>query len=281
MKILNYVVAVGLSVLMLSCVSSKKYKLLNSDYQKSLSSQKDCEALVAKLKAENDGLNNQNKTVVEQVDYLKKSSNQVLNTLQDMSVLSSTQAESMKQSLKTLSERDAYIKNLNSAIMRKDSMNLILVTNLKSSLSDVNDKDINITVEKGVVYIDISDKMLFNTAEYTVTDNAKKVLGKISNILNAHPDLDLMVEGNTDSIPIRNNILYDNWDLSVMRATSVVRILADQYKIDPKRMTAAGNGKYLPIASNNTADGRALNRRTRIILLPELDQFFKLYLKKP
>ena len=231
MKILNYVVAVGLSVLMLSCVSSKKYKLLNSDYQKSLSSQKDCEALVAKLKAENDGLNNQNKTVVEQVDYLKKSSNQVLNTLQDMSVLSSTQAESMKQSLKTLSERDAYIKSLKSAIMRKDSLNLILVTNLKSSLSDVNDKDINITVEKGVVYIDISDKLLFNTAEYTVTDNAKKVLGKIANILNAHPDLDLMVEGNTDSIPIRNAILYDNWDLSVKRATSVVRILLTNIKL--------------------------------------------------
>ena len=152
--------------------------------------------------------------------------------------------------------------------------------NLKSSLADVNDKDINITVEKGVVYIDISDKLLFNTAEFTVTDNAKTVLGKIAKVLNAHPDLDVMVEGHTDSVPIHNNICSDNWDLSVLRATSVVRILQEEYKIDPVRITAAGHGKYDPIASNDTYDGRSQNRRTRIIILPQLDQFFKLYLKK-
>ncbi|MCX6256376.1 MAG: OmpA family protein [Bacteroidia bacterium] len=232
------------------------------------------------LNASNTELVNQNKSLAEQVAYLKKSSNQVLSTLQDMSVLSGKQAESMKESLKTLSEREAYIKNLQSAIMRKDSLNMILVMNLKSSLGDINDKDINIKVEKGVIYIDLSDKLLFNSGQYTVTENAKKVLSKIANVLNAHPDLDLMVEGHTDSVPIHNPILFDNWDLSVKRATSVVRILQDKYKIDPLRMTAAGHGKYDPIASNNSADGRALNRRTRIIILPQLDQFFKLLVKK-
>jgi chemotaxis protein MotB len=280
MRKIIYFLALGLLTFMLSCVSSKKYASLNTQYQKSLTSQKDCETLTEKMKASNDDLSKQNKILSDQVAYLKNSSNQVLNTLQDMSVLSSKQAESMKQSLKTLSEKDAYIKNLNSAIMRKDSLNMILVMNLKSSLADVNDKDINITVEKGVVYIDISDKLLFNSGQYTVTENAKKVLSKISKVLNAHPDFDLMVEGHTDSIPIHNSICYDNWDLSVLRATFVVRILQNQYKIDPMRITAAGHGRYIPIASNNTTDGRALNRRTRIIILPQLDQFFKLYLKK-
>ena len=277
MKMFNYLIVIGISTLMLSCVSSKKYKSLNSDYQKSLASQKDCEA----IKASNSDLTNQNKLLSDQVEYLKKTHNQVLNTLQDMSVLSGTQADNMKESLKSISERNGYIKNLQSAITRKDSMNLILVTNLKSSLADVNDKDINIKVEKGVIYIDISDNLLFNSGQYLVTDNAKRVLSKIANVLNAHPEIDLMVEGHTDSIPIHNAILDDNWDLSVKRSTSVVRILQDQYKIDPKRMSASGHGKYGPIASNNTKEGQALNRRTRIIILPQLDQFFKLLVKKP
>ena len=281
MKIFNYFIALGISSLLFSCVSSKKFTSLNSDYQKSLSSQKECVALTEKMKKDDEALTNQNKMLADQVDYLKKTHNQVLNTLEDMSVLSGTQAESMKESIKTISERNAYINNLQSAIMRKDSLNMILVTNLKSSLADVNDKDINIKVEKGVIYVDISDKLLFNSGEYQVTENAKNVLSKIANVMNAHSDIDLMVEGHTDSNPIHNTILEDNWDLSVKRATSVVRLLQTQYKIDPKRMTAAGHGKYDPIASNETASGKALNRRTRIIILPQLDQFFKLLVKKP
>ena len=287
MKIFNYFVAIGILSLMFSCVSSKKYSSLNTDYQKSLSSQKTCNDLTDKLKNDNatlsgtnEGLIRQNKLLDEQVEYLKKSSNQVLSTLQDMSVLSNKQAESMKESMKTISERNSYIKDLQSAINRKDSLNMILVTNLKSCLTDVNDQDINIKVEKGVIYIDISDKLLFNSGQYIVTDNAKQVLGKIAKVLNAHPNIDLMVEGHTDSIPIHNAVIADNWDLSVKRATSVVRILQNQYKIDPKRMSAAGHGKYDPIASNETSNGRALNRRTRIIILPQLDQFFKLLVKK-
>jgi chemotaxis protein MotB len=151
--------------------------------------------------------------------------------------------------------------------------------NLKSSLKDVNDQDINIKVEKGVVYIDISDKLLFNSGRYNVTKRAEGVLGKIASVLNSHTDLDVMVEGHTDSIPIHTAILDDNWDLSVKRATSVVRILEKQYHIDPMRITAAGHGKYDPIATNATAEGRAQNRRTRIIILPQLDQFFKLLVK--
>jgi chemotaxis protein MotB len=279
MKNINYFILLGASVLMLSCVSSKKYASLDSNYKKSLSSQRDCESLTSKLNKDIEALNSANNMLTNQVDYLKKTQNQVLNTLQDMSVLSSTQADNMKESLKSISERNNYIKGLQSAITRKDSLNLILVTNLKSSLADVNDKDITIKVDKGVIYIDISDNLLFNSGEYKVSDNAQNVLGKIAKVLNAHLDIDLMVEGHTDSIPIHNAKLDDNWDLSVKRATSVVRILQEKYKIDPMRMSAAGHGKYSPIASNETENGRALNRRTRIIILPQLDQFFKLMVK--
>jgi chemotaxis protein MotB len=204
----------------------------------------------------------------------------VLSALQDMSVMSGKQAESVKQSLQTLSQKDAYINNLQSAIQRKDSLNMVLVMNLKGALGNVNDKDINIKVEKGVVYIDISDKLLFNSGQYAVTKQAKEVLGKVATVLNAHPELEFLVEGHTDNVPIHTAGMEDNWDLSVKRATSVVRILENQYKINPSRITAAGHGKYSPVASNDTAEGKALNRRTTIIILPQLDQFFKLLLKK-
>lgn len=276
-----------MSIMMFSCVSTKKFSALETDYQKALTAKKDCNVQTDKLVNENtilttekNDLSKQNKVLADQVEYLKKTHNQVLNTLQDMSVLSTTQAENMKESIKTISERNSYINNLQSAIGRKDSLNLILVTNLKSSLGNVNDSDINIKVEKGVVFIDISDKLLFNTGEYAVTDKAKLVLSKIANVLNAHPEIDLMVEGHTDNVPFHRGVLIDNWDLSVKRATSVVRILNEEYKIDAKRMSAAGHGKFDPIATNDNANGRAHNRRTRIIILPQLDQFFKLLIKK-
>ncbi len=280
MKTIKYAALLGLSTLLFSCVATKKYDALNASYQRSLESDKSCEDQLNAMKSMNNDLNNKNKDLTDQVDYLKKNSNQVLSTLQDMSVLSGKQAESMKQSMATLSEREAYIKDLQSAIQRKDSLNLNLVLNLKKSLGNTDDQDINIKVEKGVVYIDISDKLLFNSGQYTVTNKAKPVLGKIANVLNAHPELDVMVEGHTDSVPIHNAVLADNWDLSVKRATSVIRILEQEYKISPVRMTAAGHGKYDPVAENNSASGRALNRRTRIIVLPQLDQFFKLMVKE-
>ncbi len=281
-------ILVSLSILALaSCVSKKKYVALNSDYKKLDTEYKvdqadktKCKDELTKASEANNDLKNQNNTLSLEVEYLKKNSNQVLGTLQDMSVISQKQAESIKQSLENLSEKDAYINNLRSAIAHKDSINMILVMNLKGSLADVNDKDINIKVDKGVVYIDISDKLLFNSGRYAVTEPAKVVLGKVAKVLMAYPDIEFMVEGHTDSVPIHNDCIEDNWDLSVKRATSVVRVLQGQYGIPPARMTASGHSEYSPVTSNATADGRALNRRTRIIILPQLDQFFKLLTKK-
>ena len=294
MKTLKLITAVFCFLSLTSCVAKKKflsldmsYKSLDSDYKKLKETEKKCEEQLKDSKSQANsltqqinGLTQQKKSLEEQVDYLKKNSNLVLSALGDMSVLSTKQAESVKKSLETLSEKDSYIKSLQIAMSRKDSLNMQLVMNLKGALGDMNDKDINIKVEKGVIYIDISDRLLFNTGQFAVTENAKKVLGKVAKVLNAHPDIEFMVEGHTDSVPFQTACLDDNWDLSVKRATSVIRILHKEYNMSPSRMNAAGRGEFLPVASNDTDEGRALNRRTRIIILPQLDQFFKLLVKK-
>jgi chemotaxis protein MotB len=272
------------TVLLYSCVSSKKYKAqqvryedLNKEYARLQSDLKNCEDFSARQKAnmqtELDALKKENA-------FLKENNSNVLNQLKDLSVLSATQAESVKKSLENIGAKDAYIQDLQGAMARKDSLNMALVMNLKSALADVNDEDVNIQVEKGVVFINISDKLLFKSGSSVVSDEALSVLGKVARVLNANPSLDILIEGHTDSVPIKNACIVDNWDLSVKRATSVTRILQNSFSIDPVRMTAGGRGEYLPLVSNDSKEGRASNRRTRIIILPQLDQFFKLLEKK-
>ena|ERR1700756_3385953 len=280
MKNVKKILVVAISFVLFSCVSSKKYKALNVSYEKIQQNDRSCNDELQKLRADNQDITKKLADLQSQNTDLKKNSSQVLSALQDMSVLSAKQAESVKQSLESINKKDAYIMNLQSAIARKDSLNMVLVMNLKSGLQDVNDKDINIKVEKGVVYIDISDKLLFNSGKYVVTENAKAILGKVAQVLNTHPDIEIIVEGHTDNVPIHTACIEDNWDLSVKRATSVVRILEKQYKIASSRMSASGHSEYVPIDSNDTESGRALNRRTRIIILPQLDQFFKLMIKQ-
>lgn len=153
---------------------------------------------------------------------------------------------------------------------------MALVMNLKGAIGNLDDEDINIKVDKGVVFIDISDKLLFKSGKYQVTKEAMTVLGKVATVLKNQPDIEFMVEGHTDNVPYRSGVLLDNWDLSVKRATAVVRILQNEYGLDPSKIAAAGRGEYLPIADNSTKEGKAANRRTRIVILPQLDQFFKL-----
>ena len=157
---------------------------------------------------------------------------------------------------------------------------MALVMNLKGAVGNLQDEDINIKVDKGVVYIDISDKLLFKSGSYDITDRAKEVLGKVALVLKNQPDIEFMVEGHTDNVAFKRGVLLDNWDLSVKRATAVVRVLQNQYGLDPARMAAAGRGEYKPVATNDTPDGKGANRRTRIIILPQLDQFFKLLEKR-
>jgi chemotaxis protein MotB len=284
----HYLLTICLSALLFtSCISKKKllaeqdkYAKLNTYYmqvQDDLKKCRDAEAEAQRRKAlletEITGLN-------KQIDFLKENNNTVLNQLKDLSVITGSQAESIKKSLDNIGAKDAYIQGLQSALARKDSLNMVLVMNLKGALADVNDKDVEIKVEKGVVFISISDKMLFKSGKSEVTDQAMTVLGKVAQVLNSKPEIEFLVEGHTDNVAIKNNCIADNWDLSVKRATSVVRILQTRFNIDPKRMTAGGRGEYIPLQSNETAEGKAANRRTRIIILPQLDQFFQL-LEKP
>lgn len=211
-----------------------------------------------------------------QLKEQKASNEQILNHLKDLSIISGSQAESINKFLESIGAKDAYIRDLQSAIARKDSITLALAMNLKSAIGNVDDKDINIKIEKGVIYVDISDKMLFKTGKYEVTSNAKEVLGKVAKILLAHPEIEFMVEGNTDNVPYHEGVLLDNWDLSVKRATSITRILQNEYGIPPAHITAAGRSEYMPVATNDSDEGRALNRRTRIIILPQFDQFYQL-----
>jgi chemotaxis protein MotB len=280
----NYFIMILFAVLFLfSCVSSKKYNASQADYaalqtkhtqlQADLTTCNDAKAELVQQKAV---LQNDNAGLNKQIDFLKENNTTVLKQLQDLSVLSTSQAESIKKSLDNIGAKDVYIQNLQTAMSRKDSLNLVLVMNLKGAIGDLDDKDINIKIDKGVVYIDISDKLLFKSGRYEVTQNAKEVLGKVAKVLKGHPDIEFMIEGHTDTVPYQSGVLLDNWDLSVKRATSVIRILQNEYGMDPVKMAAAGRGEYNPLTDNTTAENRAVNRRTRIVILPQLDQFFKL-----
>lgn len=271
------------AVFLFSCVSSKKFKSLQASYG-DLQAQKtqlqgnldDCNNQKADLNRQKSSLENDIANLNKQIDFLKQNNTQALKQLQDLSVISSSQAESIKKSMENMGAKDAYIQTLQQQMARKDSLNMQLVMNLKGAVGNMNDQDINIKVDKGVVYIDISDKLLFKSGKYEVTPEAKVVLGKVAAVLKNQPDIEFMVEGHTDNIPYKNAVLLDNWDLSVKRATSVVRILQNEYQLDPSKMAAAGRGEYKPIADNDTKEGKAANRRTRIVILPQLDQFFKL-----
>jgi chemotaxis protein MotB len=190
-----------------------------------------------------------------------------------MAMLTRQEAENLQNSLQKIQEKDLLITNLHQAITRKDSITIALVTSLKSAVG-IYDEDIEISVEKGVVFVSISDKFLFRSGSYQINERAKEVLSKVAKILEDKSDLEVMVEGHTDNVPFRRGELLDNWDLSVKRSTALVRMLQINFKISPARMIAAGRSEYIPVASNVTKERKAANRRTRIIILPKLEQFF-------
>ncbi|WP_276502425.1 OmpA family protein [Terrimonas pollutisoli] len=272
------------AVFLFSCVSSKKFKksqadyaTLQTQYSESQTALTACNDEKANLQRQKSGLENDIANLNKQIELLKQNNTQALKQLEDLSVITSSQAESIKKSMDNIGAKDSYIQTLQQQMARKDSLNMALVMNLKGAIGNMADEDINIKVDKGVVYIDISDKLLFKTAKFDVTPQAKTVLGKVATVLKNQPDIEFMVEGHTDNVEYKGGgYVLDNWDLSVKRATSVVRILQKQYGLDPAKMAAAGRGEYKPVSDNDTKEGRAANRRTRIVILPMLDQFFKL-----
>lgn len=261
---------------LVSCVSSKKYSELEA-LQKSTNDLLNAATVKLNTCDEEKAAALANVASLEaQIKFLKSNNQDLINNLGNLTTLSQKGAENLEKSLESLKEKDTRIKSLRDAVTRKDSVTLALVTSLKGVLGNMADEDIEINVEKGVVYVSISDKLLFRSGSFSVNNAAKEVLGKVAKVINDKPELEFMVEGHTDNVPIKVEGTQDNWDLSVRRATSIVRILQKDFGVAPERMTAAGRGEYMPVADNDSSAGRAKNRRTRIVVLPKLDQFYDL-----
>ncbi len=265
-----------LPLLLASCVSQKKYADLESQHKQTKDLLNSATVKLNSCIDEKSTAEASLQTLKDQVAFLKANNQDLINNMGNLTTLSQKGADNLERSLESLKEKDLTIRRMQDAVTRRDSVTLALVTSLKGALVDINDSDIEINVEKGVVFISISDKLLFNSGSYVVSTRAKEVLGKVARVINDKPEIEFMVEGHTDDVPIKNEILLDNWDLSVKRATSVVRLLQNDFGVAPERMTAAGRSYYIPVDDNETSQGRAKNRRTRIIVLPKLDQFFDL-----
>ena len=215
-----------------------------------------------------------------QMEFLKKNNSDLINNMGNMTTLSTKGAQNIEKALETIKEKDLKITRMQDALTKKDSVTLALVTSLKSSVG-ISDPDIEINVEKGVVFISIADKLLFKSGSYLVSDRAKEVLAKVAKVINDKPTFECMVEGHTDNVPFTGNaILIDNWDLSVKRSTAIVRVLTKDLKVNPAQLIAAGRGEFIPLVPNSSVENRATNRRTRIVILPKIDEFYDMIEKE-
>lgn len=257
------------AITLTSCVSSKEILDLEPNIKETQDLLNTATVKLNSCLEERASLSARAESLKEQNDILRANNQELINNMGNLTTLTQKGAENLEKSLESLREKDLTIRRLQDAVTRRDSVNLALVQSLKGVLGNLDDQDIEISVEKGVVYVSISDKLLFSSGSYTVTNKAKEVLGKVATVVKNKPDFEFMVEGHTDNVPIRTASIKDNWDLSVLRATAVVRILQDDFKVDPKRMTAAGRSQYVPVVGNDTAQERAKNRRTRIVVLPK------------
>lgn len=266
----------ALTVLLSSCVSQKKYAELEAKHKEAQDLLNSATVKLNDCLEEKATADSRLKTLEDQNAFLKANNQELINNMGNLTTLTTKGAENLEKSLESLKEKDLTIRKLQDAVTRRDSVNLALVQSLKGVLGNLDDEDIEISVEKGVVFVSISDKLLFRSGSYNVTNAAKEVLGKVAKVVNNKPDFEFMVEGHTDNVPYRSGVLLDNWDLSAKRATSVVRILQNDFGVDPARMTAAGRSYYVPLVDNDTSANRAKNRRTRIVVLPKIDQFYNM-----
>ncbi|WP_298365298.1 OmpA family protein [uncultured Lutibacter sp.] len=274
----SFVLILVISVVLSSCVSQKKYTELEDSFTLKSKELVDVKADLMKCRIESES---KVTALEQQVDDLRKDKEKTLEYVDNLTVLSKSASDNIKETLAQMGKKDEYIQHIQKAMTRKDSINLALGFQLKSVLKDgFNDTDIQVDVEKTVVYISIADKLLFKSGSATISADAKRVLGKVAEVISAQENLEVMVEGYTDNKPISTAGIKDNWDLSVKRSTSVIRVLQNDFNIAPERLIAAGRSEYKPLETNDTVEGRARNRRTRIVLMPQLEQFFDLLEKK-
>jgi len=218
------------------------------------------------------------KGLESQVDLLKETNADLKRSNENITHLSTKGATNLEKSLESLKEKDLKITRLQDALTKKDSVTFALVSSLKKEVG-IDDPDIQVNVEKGVVFISISDKVLFKSGSYDVSENAKEVLAKVAKVVNSKPDFECMVESHTDNVPYRSGVLLDNWDLSVKRSTSVVRVLQN-LGVKPEQLIPAGRAEHIPLVSNSTSENRSINRRTKVIVMPKIDQFYDMVEKE-
>lgn len=269
------IVLFGFTALMFaSCVSKKEFKALEA---KQKTTQDKLNSATVKL---NQCLSDEAakaarlEELAQRLADMKQSNLALIQSTKDMTVLTTKGASNLEKSLESLKEKDLKISRLQDALTKKDSVTLALVTSLKKEVG-LNDPDIEVNVEKSVVFISLSDKLLFKSGSYNITTRAKEILAKVATVINGKPDFEAMVEGHTDNDPYKKGVLIDNWDLSVKRSTAIVRALQD-LGVKPEQLIAAGRSSYVPLVENNSSENKATNRRTKIMILPKIDQFYKM-----
>lgn len=267
------VVTLSLLMLLTSCVSKKKYADLEAKNKETQDLLNTCTVKLNSCLEEKAGL-------AATAEALKSQNAHLISTSKDMTVLTAKGAENIEKALESIKEKDLKISRMQDALTKKDSVTLAVVTSLKSVVG-LNDQDIEINVDKGVVFISISDKMLFKSGSYEVSDKAKGVLSKVAKVINDKPDFECMVEGHTDTDALKgNSCLIDNWDLSVKRSTAIIRILSNDLGVKPEQLIAAGRSSYVPLVPNDSAENKSKNRRTRIYVMPKIDQFYDMVEKE-
>ncbi|WP_179338587.1 OmpA/MotB family protein [Winogradskyella ludwigii] len=257
-----------------SCVSKKEHIALQEKYQESQDLLNSATVKLNSCLSDKAASMARVETMKDQLADLRKSNQDLIDTKGDLTILTKKGSENLEKSLESLKERDLKITRLQDALTKKDSVTLAIVTSLKKSVG-LNDPDIEINVEKGVVFISIADKLLFKSGSYNVTTRANEILAKVAKVINSKPDFEAMVESHTDNVSYSKPPLLDNWDLSVKRATSIVRVL-ESLDVNPQQLIAAGRSSYVPLVANDTAENKAKNRRTRIVVMPKIDQFYEM-----
>ena len=264
-----------------SCASKKDLENCRLDNQNLQNENKELNTSYQVTKEQLSASNARVTSLEEQLEQSKQAYRSLQRSL-DKSLANSSQNNiSIEKLVDQINESNQYIRHLTDLKTKSDSLNMVLTNNLTRSLSKEELKEVDVQVLKGVVYISLADNMLYKSGSYEINDRAAETLSKIAKIIKDYKDYDVLIEGNTDNVPISRENIRNNWDLSCLRASSVVQALQNDYGVDPKRLTAGGRGEYNPLATNDTALGKQRNRRTQIIITPKLDEFMELIDKAP
>jgi chemotaxis protein MotB len=282
MKIIHFLpLALIVAAVSQGCVSTKQYAELQASYNKSIDTNRNLKQSWQVTQQELAGARSRVQSLEEQIASAKNDRAALQDALNKCLAGNNQGGMNISKLVDQINASDKYIQHLVNVKKKRDSLNMVLTANLTRSLTPDDMKDVNVKVLKGVVYISLSDNMLYKSGSYEISDKAGSSLSKIAKIITDYSTYDVLIEGNTDNVAISQPNIRNNWDLSALRASSVVQALQNTYKVDPKRLTAGGRGEFNPVADNSSDAGKAQNRRTQIIITPKLDQFMDLIGKAP